>query len=162
MYGLKSFGRFLEGLALLSVAVTYWLEARRAASERTGEQIGLLKMILAEMNINEQILDRLIEEPQRLADETTQPVPRTVAWDRYQSRISQLLVAVPFFSSLEFYYRELRQIEVSMQLGIAGGDDAEKLRQQAQRCIELSRIVNGDIYSYVLRLQQSYEGPKLG
>ncbi len=159
MHGLRNFGRFLEGVALLGAAVTYWLEVRRAASERTGEQIGLLKMILAEMDVNEQGLGRLVEEPQRLVNET-QSVPRTTAWDRYQSRIAQLLVAMPFFSSLEFYYRELQQLEVSMRLGVAGGDEAERLRQQAQRSIDLGRIVKGDIYGFVMRLLERYEGPK--
>ncbi len=57
---LKSVGQGLGGIGLLVAAIAYRAEVQAAGRERTGELMGLLTSVIAEISANERTLDLLI------------------------------------------------------------------------------------------------------
>jgi hypothetical protein len=144
---LKSIGQGLGGIGLLVVAISYRAEVRAAGRERTGELMGLLTFVAAEISINEGTLDQMIQEPHRLV--ASKNLLETSFWDRDGLRIARLLGDYGVFSPIAQYYEAAQRLEEDAKQGARTREDVEGLRGYAVLCRQQGAFVRRRIYGYL-------------
>lgn len=119
--------------------------------------MGLLTLILAEISLNERVLDRLIQEPHRLVDPENSLLD-TSSWDRNGLRIAQLLGDYGVFSPIASYYEDARRLEQSTRQGAVTREDVEELRGYAILCQQRAHFVRSRTYQYLTTMFPSEYG----
>lgn len=149
---LKSFGQGLGGLGLLIVSLAYWArvqeEMRANTRDRTGELVGLLTSVAAEISVNERTLDRLVEEPHRLVA-PAERVIETGYWDRNGLRVARAIGNYGAFSPIAQYYEYAQRLRESVGQGATTRKGVEELTWNAQACRQQGAFVQGHIFRYL-------------
>ena len=149
---LKGIGQGLGGLGLLIASFVYWAKVRTEIQargrERTGELIGLLTSVAAEISVNEHTLDRLVEEPHRLVAPVGQVI-ETGYWDRNGLRVAQAIGDYGVFSPIAQYYECAQRLRESVGHGATTRKSVEELSWNAQACRQQGTFVQGHVSRYL-------------
>lgn len=154
---LKWLGRMSLRLSVLSACLTYLYEVRRIAVERVGEQKGMLSMLEVEASLNSEALTPLIHEQHRIVT-GYRPLLRTIVWERYYVRMTQIVSDAPLLARVEIYYRQLQSLSEELRTEVSERSEVENLNQKAQRCDEASRSMVEELHKYMIRLQAQEYG----
>lgn len=149
---LKSIGQGLGGLGVLVAALAYWVrvqaEMQAVSRERTGELIGLLTAVAAEISVNQRTLDRLVGEPHRLVTPGDR-VLETDFWDRNGLRVARALDDYGVFSPIVQYYEYAQRLQEGVRHGAATREGVEELRASAEACRQQGAFVTSRIFNYL-------------
>lgn len=133
-------------------SLAYWArtqtEMQANARERTGELIGLLTSVAAEIAVNERTLDRLVEEPHRLVA-PAERVIETGYWDRNGLRVARAIGNYGAFSPIAQYYEYAQRLRESVGQGATTKEGVEELTWNAQACRQQGAFVQGHIFRYL-------------
>ena len=133
-------------------SLAYWArvqtEMQADTRERTGELIGLLTSVAAEISVNERTLDRLIEEPHRLVA-PAERVLETEYWDRNGLGVARAIGNYGTFSPIAQYYEYVQRLREGVEQGATTRDSVEELIWNAQACRQQGSFVQGHIFRYL-------------